>query len=153
MTVAAPGSFDSTTGSIRTDAGDVIGGTLTRAAFLASALAAGARTLVSNEPWHSWLLERSITGRPFKLGLYFEGERLDMVVLAIDERAFGGPTWAEWSRDLEERRREAHTAWLAQFDASIGEGREYDWGRVASIYDDRSGGSEIVVRYAAQPGG
>ena len=144
---AAAGGFDATTGTVRTDAGEAIDARLTRAAFLASSLAEGAPTLVANEPWHSWLVDRAIGGRPFKLGLYFESERLDMVVMAIDEPAFGGPTWAEWTRELEERRREAHTAWLATFDATIGEGRDFAWGRVASIFDDRSGGSEIVVRY------
>jgi hypothetical protein len=147
VTITTGGGFDSATGSLRTDQGEPIGPRLTRTTFLASSLAAGARTLVVNEPWHSWRIDRSIAARPFRLGLYFEGERLHMVVLAIDEPAFGGPTWAEWSRELEDRRREAHTAWLAQFDASIGDDRTFDWGRVASIYDDRSGGSEIVLRF------
>jgi hypothetical protein len=144
--VKASGGFDPATGTITTDDGAAIGRSLTRSAFLASPLAAGAESLVVNEPHRSWSVARTIGGRPFRLGLYFEGERLTMVVAALDDPSFGR-SWADWSREREDARKAAHETWLAGFDPSIGDGRDYPWGFVSSVFDDRSGGSEIVIRW------
>jgi hypothetical protein len=144
--VTASGGFDARTGTLTTDDGAAIGASLTRGAFLTSPLAAGAEPLVVNEPHVSWSVARPIGGRPFRVGLYFEGERLTMVVAALDEASFGS-SWEDWSREREDARKAAHEAWLAGFDPSIGDGRDYPWGFVSSIFDDRSGGSEIVIRY------
>ena len=145
---ASAGGFDAAPGTLTTDTGERIGPSLTRGAFLASSLAEGGRVLVENPPWMSWAIGRSIAGRPFGLGLYFEGERLDLVLLALDEAAFGGPTWDDWTLEGEMDRNAAHRAWLASIAPSIGEDRTFPWGRVVSTYDSKSGGSEIVLRYA-----
>jgi hypothetical protein len=144
--MSTSGGFDPTTGTLTTDDGATIGVALTRTAFLASPLAAGAQALVVNEPHASWSVAQPMGGRPFRIGLYFEGERLTMVVAALDDPSFGR-TWPDRTREREEARKAAHEAWLAQFDPSIGDGRDYPWGFVSSIFDDRSGGSEIVIRY------
>jgi hypothetical protein len=141
--------FDLRTGTLTTDDGETIGPELSRMAFLAGSLARGAESLVANGPWHSWRLRRTIGGRAFHAGLYFEDERLDMVVLALDDPAFGR-SWAEWSREHEQDRKAAHEAWLAASDPSIGDGREEPWGFVSSVFDEKSGGSEIVIRYGAR---
>lgn len=144
--VNASGIFDPATGTLTADDGAEIGPELTKTGFLASALAAGAEFLVANEPHRSWSVARSIGGRPFRVGLWFEGERLAMVVAVLDDPSYGR-SWADWSREREDARKAAHEAWLAAFDPSIGDGRDYPWGFVSSTYDDRSGGSEIVIRY------
>lgn len=82
------------------------------------------------------------------MALYFEAERLDMVILALDDPAFGN-SWADWSREGEEARKAAHEAWLARIDPAIGDGRDEPWGFVSSMFDEKSGGSEIVIRYRA----
>jgi hypothetical protein len=142
-------TFEPSTGRLTTDAGDSVGPDLTRAAFLVSSIGRDAAVLVVNEPRASWSLARSIGGRPFRMGLYFDHERLDMVILALDEPAFG-TSWESWSRVGELARKAAHEMWLAVLDPSTGEGRDFDWGFVSSIYDDKSGGSEIVIRYGAR---
>jgi hypothetical protein len=144
-TPVTPG-FDPATGTLTTDAGVAVGPALTRTAFLASPLATDAAILVTNDSHGSWATAAVIAGQPFRLGLYFEAERLTMVVAALDDPAFGR-SWADWSRAREADRKAAHEAWLATFDATIGDGRDYPWGFVSSVYDDRSGGSEIVIRY------
>ena len=142
-------TFEAATGRLTTDAGDAIGQDMTRAAFLDSAIGEHAAVLVENEPHASWLVSTKLDGRAFRLALYFEGQRLDMLILALDDPAFG-TGWESWSRDGELARKAAHEAWLARLDRSIGEGRNFPWGFVSSIYDERSGGSEIVIRYGAR---
>ena len=136
------------TGTITTDAGERIRPDLRRNAFEASGLADGATVLTRNDPWMSWSVARSIGGRPFRLGLYFHRERLEMVVMAIDEPAFGS-SWADWSLASEMARKAAHEEWLAKIDPSLGEGREFPWGVLESTYDEKGGGSQIVLRYRA----
>ncbi len=134
------------TGTITTDAGERIRPDLRRNAFEASSLAEGATVVTSNEPWMSWSIGRSLGGRPFRLGLYFHGERLEMVVMAIDEHAFG-TSWEDWSLANEMARKAAHEEWLAAIDPSLGHGREARWGVLDSTYDAKGGGSQIVLRY------
>jgi hypothetical protein len=141
--------FDPATGALATDAGEAIGPTLMRSEFLASSLAAGAELLIANKPHASWSVRRVIGGRSFALGLYFEDERLTMVVAALDDPSFGRD-WSDWSRENELRRKAAHEAWLGGFDPAIGAGRDYPWGFVSSALDERSGGAEIVIRYGAR---
>ena len=139
-------AVDPFSGIVTTDAGEQIGPGLARPSFLASSLAVEAELLVRNEPHASWRISRRLGGRPFRVGLFFEDERLRMVVLALDDPAFGSG-WDTWSREREMARKAAHEAWLASFDPAIGEGRVYPWGSVSSVYDDRSAGSQIVLRY------
>ena len=143
------GGFDPATGSLVLDDGTVVGPGVTRSAFLASSLADGASELIVNEPHASWSVARAITGRPFRLGLFFEAARLTMVVGALDESEFGRE-WSDWSREGELARKAAHEAWLAPADPAIGDGRDYPWGFVASVLDEKSGGAEIVIRYGAR---
>ena len=141
--------FDPRDGTLSTDFGDVLGPGFTRAAFLGSGLAADATTLIVNEPHASWTVARSMAARPFRFGLYFEGEQLTMVVAALDDPAYGR-NWSEWTPERELARKAAHDAWLAAIDPEIGDGREFPWGFVASILDEKSGGSEILIRYGSR---
>jgi hypothetical protein len=141
--------FDLATGTLRTDLGESLGPDLTRAEFLAGPMASGAEVLVRNEPYVSWRIEREIGGRPFAVGIYFDGDRLTMVILALADPAFGS-SWADWTAERELARKAAHDAWLGQIEPAIGDAREEAWGFVSSIVDDRSGGAEIVIRYGAR---
>jgi hypothetical protein len=141
--------FELQTGTLTTDEGERIRPDMTRATFLASSLATGAEILVRNEPWVSWAAARAIDRRRFRLGIYFEGERLDMLILALDDPAFG-TSWDDWTRERELGRKAAHEAWLATVDPSIEDGRDEPWGFIGSTFDEKSGGSEIVIRYGAK---
>ena len=72
-------AFDPSSGILTTELREQIGPALSRPAFLASSLAVDAAPLISNEPHASWRIARSLDGRPFRLGLYFEADRLHMV--------------------------------------------------------------------------
>jgi hypothetical protein len=146
------GTFDPSSGTLTTDDGEQIGPGLTRTEFLASPLAATAEPLSINEPHASWRVARSFGRRPFQLGLFFEADRLQVVVLAQEDALFGS-SWTDWSLEREMARKAAHEAWLATFDPAIGHSHGYDWGSVQSIYDDRSAGSQIVLNYQFSGGG
>ncbi len=139
--------FDPSSGTLTTGADEAIGPDLTREAFLESPLGSGAELLISNPPNASWVLSRTLGGRPFRVGCYFVGQRLEMVVLALDDSRFG-TSWTSWSREGELARKAAHDAWLAEADPSIGESRSYGWGFVQSVYDDHTSGSQIAIVYA-----
>lgn len=100
---------------------------------------------------YAWLdVEHEVPGSGSWLASFsFEGESLefaDLVYVGADEPR----GWGSWSREREEAARLRHDAWL---DERLGRGplwgdtRKFPWGRVWSGYDDRSGGSSIVVRY------
>jgi hypothetical protein len=142
-------AFDVAAGTLTTGAGDVLGPGLTRTAFLASAIGHDAESLVVNPPFASWRIRCLLDGRPFRVGLFFDDERLTMLIAALDDPAFGA-SWADWTRDAELRRKAAHDAWLAIADPGLADGRNQAWGFVASVMDEKSGGAEIVIRYGAR---
>jgi hypothetical protein len=120
--------------------------TLTRSQFRGADWAAGAISQTANEPWHSWKLpaERYRSrGVAFVVVLYFHGERLAMIDLACNEPAYG-KSWADFSMENEMKRKHAHDQWLVP---SVGKQRDFPWGTITSEYDDRAGGSSIIIRY------
>jgi hypothetical protein len=104
------------------------------------------RSLVDNEPYHSYVLGRyEIAGPTFSVALSFYAQKLEAIGLT-DMAAEFGTSWADWSEEKEQKRKQAHDRWLIQ---QIGcRGRLYDWGEVRSYFDARSGGSSIVLRYS-----
>jgi hypothetical protein len=127
--------------------GASIGPELTRTEFLASPLAEGARTIVANEPYHSWQLRGEYaSGLSFLVALYFRGEELAMISLADADPTFGAGDWSQWSEEKEQARKQSHDRWL---NAHLGERRDFPWGKVFSEYDSKSGASTIGVCYPA----
>jgi hypothetical protein len=127
--------------------GATLGPELTRTEFLASPLAEGARTIVANEPHHSWQLRGEyVSGLTFLVALDFRGEELAMISLADANKAFGAGDWSQWTEEKELARKQSHDRWL---DAQLGERRNFPWGKVFSEYDARSGASTIGICYPA----
>jgi hypothetical protein len=116
----------------------------TRTEFLASALGTHAQISITNGPRCSWKLpEVSIGTERFHTLLYFHGEQLTMLSLAI-KLPGESPSWSQWSETEELDRKRAHDRWL---NAHIGGARTFPWGSVSSDFDPRSGGSSIVLSY------
>jgi hypothetical protein len=124
-----------------------IGAGLSRTAFLASPLGAGAVVWVQNEPYCSFRTDLRAGAARFAAVCWFRGSLLTHVslyLLADDS----GASWDEWSEAAERQRQQAHDAWLR---AQLGRPPyRYSWGTVESSYDPRAGASEIVVRYTGQ---
>jgi hypothetical protein len=149
-------AIDPATGTVAlaygADAPATLGPETRRAAFLASALGARATPLVMNEPWCSWRVGGvELGGLPFALGVYFNGEALWALDLALIDARFG-TSWDDWSEAKEQARDAAHKAWLVvqlgRSDAPHAR-RSYPWGEVAASFDQKGGGSSIWIRYGA----
>lgn len=150
----SPTALDPATGTLKLDDFDTaLAPALTRKAFLASPLGQAASDLIVNEPWHSWqLADCKIAGRTFLLGVFYEGERLDMVQLFLQDSRYG-TSWEDFSPEKEKARRAAHWRWLrsqlgtAGTRSSSGDERRFAWGTAGAYYDPRNEESSIVISY------
>jgi hypothetical protein len=81
------------------------------------------------------------------LTVHFHVEALESVeffFLLPSEKETG--TWADWSEVNEQSRKSLHDTLLS---ADLGAAPyHFAWGNVMSVYDERSGASRIIVRYA-----
>jgi hypothetical protein len=86
-------------------------------------------------------------GRKLVLMVYFHQEQIksvEMFFFLPDEKESG--SWDDWSEQNELRRKAQHDQLLSdQLGAAP---YEYKWGKVWSVYDQRSGDSRIIVSYA-----
>lgn len=138
--------IDQTTGTIVIPGGsESISPDLTRPAFLSSGWASAASVCVKNEPWCSWDLFPVVAdGKKWYVRLQFHADRLTRVEVTVadpNERQ----SWADWSREKEPDRKAKHDALLFR---DLGSAPyAFAWGKILSVFDERSGGSSIIVDY------
>lgn len=138
--------IDRASGTIRFDQHPeaVIVPTLARVAFLAAPVWEGRGISVQNEPWCSWRVgDLAADGRELVAIFSFHGEQLRMITLSVVDPEFGS-SWSDWSKERELARKALHDRILEK---DLGLRRSFGWGVASSSYDDKSGGSSIVVRY------
>lgn len=128
---------DPATGRFTLASGTVLGPELTRSAFLASPEGRGATVFAQNEPWCSYRFV--VPGEPLVMVVFFNGDALDALSLAVDDPSLGA-----WSKAGEMGRVNANDAWLAAHDIATG---SRAWGSVWSGYDDKSGSGHVVIRF------
>ncbi|HEV2293593.1 MAG TPA: hypothetical protein VGR35_07045 [Tepidisphaeraceae bacterium] len=136
--------FDAATGVLTFEQPPVtIAPRLTRDLFANSSMVARATTASDpNGKYHKWRLRQCRSaGVAFFVEITFEEQRLMMLMMA-DENPRFGTSWADHSLEKEMARKASHDAWLTR---TLGPQREFPWGKVWSGYEDRSGGSSIVV--------
>jgi hypothetical protein len=105
---------------------------------------AQASDLVTNESSRSWSVASCVSGEMrFSVSVYVRDDRLAMVRLTNIDPKFG-TSWSEWSQQQEAARQAAHDAWL---DRHLGPRRDFAWGTVSSVYDQKAGESTIVIKY------
>jgi hypothetical protein len=116
----------------------------TRMQFINSASFGSGRAINPAEGWYLASAKRQHAGaNEFAVNLLFDGERLESVDIVNADPAFGRD-WAEWSEKGQLERKAAHDALL---EADLGNRREFGWGRVDSVFDQKGGGSFIVIKY------
>ena len=137
--------FDAATGTLTFDNLQTsIGSNLSRTQFLQSSLAVDARTLVANEPWHSWVLKPHFNcDLTFIVAVYFHAEILKWVHLTNVDPQFG-TSWSEWSEQKQLALKATHDAWLHKTFKSR---RRFAWGSVESVYDRKDGNSSIIFTF------
>jgi hypothetical protein len=103
---------------------------------------------VQNEPHCSWKVgEFGANGRTFLVSVQFFGEELRSVHLVDSDPRFPS-SWSGWSKSAELLRKASHDKLLAEL---LGCRRSFAWGAASSLFDERSGGSLIAIRYGSGP--
>ena len=76
--------------------------------------------------------------------VFFEWNRLARVNIAFN-LDLNATTWADWSYENEMANKKYHDTLLEE---NLGQPPYvFSWGKVASVYDERSEGSEIIITY------
>ena len=122
---------------------------VTREWFLKSSLVEGAKVQVKNEPYCSWNLvpTKWDDNKWWIVIVYFEGERLYQIIIAASDSEIG-PRWEDWSEESERRMKNYYSTVLGHLLGFSGiKPHEFSWGIAEANYDERSGGSYILVRY------
>jgi hypothetical protein len=123
-----------------------IGPSMSRSEFLASTLALKATIVLANEQYHIYSIGAlPISGFSFFIALQFYGDILDHISLSYKSSPAEASSWNDWSLDQELQKKDIHDRWLTRtLDSEI---REFQWGRITSVYDDRIGASSIHISY------
>ena len=122
---------------------------LTRERFLKSTLAEDAKVKVKNELYCSWNLipTKWEDYKWWNIMVFFKDERLYQVNLAASDHEIGA-RWEDWSEELELRKKDYYTALLGRLLGFSGvEHHGLSWGSVKAVYDEKTGGSYIIVKY------
>jgi len=140
--------IDLATGEVRIPGlGVPLGPALSRDGFLTLSPGPEVRTLVANEPYHSFAV--SVAAEPlgdsaFGVVVQFYGPKLTSISLTAADPRFG-TSWADWSEAKEKDRLRFHDEWLART-CGLKPGN-YMWGSLHSGIDLKGGSSSIVIRY------
>ena len=140
--------IDQNTGEITIESVPIrFGADFSRGEFLHSPLVKNASVFVKNEPYCSYQIGTfRADDLSLIISLWFFGKKLESVELVHHTAEQFGSSWADWTEENELKRKAIHDAWLEK---QLGKPPYiYDWGAVSSVYDERSGGSSIVVRYS-----
>lgn len=128
----------------------VVNRSLTEGAFL-EAVGQDASPLVHNGVHRSYLINPvTLHGRCFRPGVYFTDGMITFVSLTwVDaERSTDG--WKDWSKERELEVARADAVWVSSVLNGLGtmtDTYSFEWGTISSGYDDRTGGSSVIVRY------
>lgn len=119
--------------------------TLSRSQFLQSPEFFEARVFVRDEPRCSYRLP-AIPQKYTELVIIvqFHDEQLVSLDLCHGAHCFG-TSWADWSEERELARKAFHERWLAS-EVGVNPGN-YEWGEIASYYDEKGRFSSIAIRY------
>src|SRR5262249_50078556 len=125
-----------------------IGPSLTRDQFLASQLARESCELVSSESHCTFGLPPvQFEAHKFVWSLSFRGSVLQSVSIACDDPEFGSSSWSDWSEEREISRKRFHDSLLESILGADWPQQRFTWGSVYSVFDQKSGGSNIGVTY------
>jgi|SRR5579884_2046835 len=99
--------------------------------------------LGSNDAWQRYSL-RAPLGDNRKIGFFFVflNGKLNMISFAYSHK---DDSWQNWS---EERERQTSAEYKLALASQLGTGNSFLWGTVGAEYDQKSGGTDIWLRYS-----
>ena len=123
---------------------------LTREVFLNSSLAQGASVQVENGEYCSWRLSPTKweNDKWWITVVYFKGELLYQLMLAASEAEVSSGR-ESWSEEREMSMKSYYESVLEKlFGFSGVHPYKFHWGLIETVYDERSLGSYIIIKYA-----
>lgn len=138
-------------GRIEMGSGVTLDASTTEATFL-RAMAGEAQPGVHNGTHRSYLLPKTtLNERTFTPSVYFTDGRLTSLNLTwADPEIKCGSPWEGFSFERERSIAKADAIWLAATLGGVGSATStytFNWGKIWSGFDERSGFSSIVIRY------
>ena len=135
-------NIDSFTGRVELEGINLIGPQLKQEVFVASPFWQRSRRGLVNKQWVSYSVSAKDGSNEFAVTLVFFGDEIVEIRMAKNEPS---ATWTNWSEERELQRKADHDCLLK---ALLGRAPyRFAWGEVTSIFDAKSGSSEIIVRY------
>jgi len=135
--------IDPQTGEIEVEEGGfVIHPDISLDEFLASPSGANARLVVKSHQYSTYSFTFKIGMSLFGLSIVFASQKLDSLRI---EKFNSGSTWGNWSEAHELERKNEHDHLLVSFLGTPP--YKFLWGEIVSIYDPRSGSSNISIQY------
>jgi hypothetical protein len=113
--------------------------------FIAATANLNRDNLGSNGGWQRYSIRQEISGER-KLGIFFVflDEFLTMVTFAYAPK---DETWDNWSEEKEAARLQEYRQ---EIDAQLGGKTTLTWGKVSVINNEKSGGTEITIRFSEE---
>lgn len=143
-------------GSVQAEAGGILRPELSEAEFLRRAGELGT-PYVHNGPHRSYRLPPSdIVGRCFRPVVFFSDGTITMVHLwwVDPSRLPTADPWKDWSEARERAVASDNARWLGsvlQGAGSTADAYSFAWGSIWSGFDEKTGGSLVVIRYRPTP--
>ena len=138
--------IDINTGELCVDGSECkIDPSLHKDTFLESKFGQGAQELVSNEGWSTFKINPcSIKENIFLVGLtFYENKVSELSLIHIAPNEIH--TWANYTVEKEKDRKVIHDEYLKK---NFGKSPyQFPWGQIISVFDEKGGFSEIVIRY------
>lgn len=142
--------IDKETGDIQFPDWEIsLSSSLTRERSLKSPLASDAKVSVKNEPYCSWRLVPTNwkDNQWWHITVFFKGETLYQVNLGASKNELGSE-WKDWSEETEISKRDYYVDLLGRLlGVSMAKHFDFSWGSIEAIYDEKTGGSHIMIKY------
>lgn len=138
--------IDPSTGNLLLSSGEKLQPSTSLESFLESALARAAEKERGGEGWLNIKLEPKFLGEfSVIITVQFFYSSLREIHIYFNAEDGDGSSWSDWSEEVELRRKKMQASWLDSVLAPSQ--RSFDWGEVISVYDAKSGFSEVLIRY------
>jgi hypothetical protein len=133
--------IDRTTGQVELES-VTLGPFTDRRSFLDTAPGIASRNSVNNRQWSTYTFSTNESEGDFVINVVFCEDSLSEIRLSKGDST---SSWSDWSQNRELNRKKIHDRLLMQV---LGEGPyRYSWGEVMSIFDEKAGASEVIIRY------
>ncbi|WP_114937842.1 hypothetical protein [Mucilaginibacter endophyticus] len=103
------------------------------------------RTLSMGNGWvHYSIKNIQVEDNYFIFIFLFYKDLIKTISFVISSHPFSESSWNDWNKETEEKNKSFFENWLSN---QIGSQRNFAWGNVNAVLDEKVGGSAIVLNY------